>query len=305
VATATRARIESAVKRSRPGAFPYLLMLPSMIALAIFILYPIAKVIVTSLQYNVLNRPERGTPFIGLANYADAITRPQFLHSLGLAVIYTVITAGGSMLIGLLTSLALRERLRGRSFYRAAMILPWVVPPVVASLIWVWMLDRQFGVVNYLLQAVLGLKAIGWLVDTDWAMPSILLVGTWKEYPVATLMLLAGLQNIPPEYYEAASIDGASAWQRFWHITVPGLAPVSGILGLLLIIWSFRSFTYIFVMTGGGPAEATETIIINVYRQAFQYYNFGVASALGVIVLVILLVFSLVYLRLTHAGEGA
>lgn len=296
VAQATQ-RLNPPAARQRVDPLPYLLLLPSLVAFAVLLLYPIAQAVALSFRYYVLTRPERGTPFVGLANYADALGRPEVWQSLGRAAVYTAGTVGSSVLIGLVTALALHQRFWGRAFFRAALIVPWVVPQVVTALIWVWMLDRQFGIINYLL---LGFgparEPIGWLTDTAWAMPSVIAVGSWKEYPVATLMLLAGLQNIPSEYYEAAAIDGANAWRRFRDITLPGLAPVAGILVLLQVIWSFKSFAYVYLMTQGGPARTTETVVVHVYLQAFRNFNFGLASAIGVLMIVILSVFSVLYM---------
>ena len=286
-----------AMRKRRIDPLPYLLLLPAMVAFAVLLLYPIGQAIALSFRYYVLTRPERGTPFVGLDNYADALARPEVWESFWRAAVYTGGTVGLSILIGLLTALALHQRFWGRAFFRAAIIIPWIVPQVVTALIWVWMLDRQFGVVNYLLSSTGVIREpIGWLTDNAWAMPSMVAVGGWKEYPIATLMLLAGLQGIPSEYYEAAAIDGANAWRRFRDVTLPGLAPVAGILVLLQIIWSFKSFAYIYLMTQGGPARATETVVVHVYLQAFKNFNFGLATAIGVIMILILSAFSVLYL---------
>jgi multiple sugar transport system permease protein len=210
------------------------------------------------------------------------------------------------MLVGLATALAVRRPFRGRALYRMAIIIPWVVPPVATSLVWSWMLDYQFGVVNHLLRAAHLISApIGWLTTPQWAMPSMFLVGIWKMYPIASVMLLAGLQCIPDELYEAAKIDGASRFEGFRYVTLPGLKPVCGILALLLTLWSFKSFTYIYIMAGGGPSQATETAVVLVYTQAFKFFDFGVASALGVVMLLILVLFTVVYMKLVYGGMGS
>jgi len=180
------------------------------------------------------------------------------------------------------------------------------VPPVATAMVWSWMLDYQFGVVNHLLQAAHLIRApIGWLTTPQWAMPSMVLVGIWKMYPIASVMLLAGLQCIPDELYEAAKIDGASRLDGFRYVTLPGLKPVCGILALLLTLWSFRSFTYIYIMTGGGPSQATETAVVLVYMQAFKFFDFGVASALGVVMLLLLVLFTAVYMKVVYGGTGS
>jgi len=287
----------------RLDPFPYGLLLPSMAVLAFLLLYPIGRAVLTSLGRTVLFRPQANRAFIGLGNYAYLLTDPRTWHSLYLAILYSTVVVMGSMLVGLGTALAVRRPFRGRAIYRMALIIPWVIPPVATSLVWSWMLDYQFGVVNHLLRlaGIVG-APIGWLTTTGWAMPSMFLVGIWKMYPIASVMLLAGLQVIPDELYEAAKIDGASRLGGFRHVTLPGLKPVYGVLALLLTLWSFRSFTYIYIMTGGGPSQATETAVVLVYLQAFKFYDFGVASALGVLMLLTLVVFTVVYLKLVYGG---
>lgn len=302
VATDQREPFRSDLRgRARLDLFPYWLLLPSMIVLAVLLLYPIARAFLTSLGRHVLFRPQATRAFIGLDNYVYILSDPRTWHSLYLAALYSVVVVGGSMLIGLVTALAVRRPFGGRAIYRMAIIIPWVVPPVATSLVWSWMLDYQFGVANHLLQALhLISRPVGWLTTTQWAMPSMFLVGIWKMYPIASVMLLAGLQSIPDELYEAAKIDGANRFEGFRYVTLPGLKPVSGALALLLTLWSFRAFTYIYIMTGGGPSQATETAVVLVYLQAFKFFDFGVASALGIVMLLILVVFTIVYMRLVY-----
>ena len=293
-------------ERGRFDFLPYGLLLPSMVVLTVLLLYPIGKAFLTSLGRHVLFRPQATRTFIGLDNYLYILSDPRVWHSLYLAGLYSVIVVGGSMLVGLVTALAVRRPFRGRALYRMAIIIPWVVPPVATSLVWSWMLDYQFGVVNHLLRAAHFIGApIGWLTTPQWAMPSMFLVGIWKMYPIASVMLLAGLQCIPDELYEAAKIDGASRFEGFRYVTLPGLKPVCGILALLLTLWSFKSFTYIYIMTGGGPSQATETAVVLVYTQAFKFFDFGVASALGVVMLLILVLFTVVYMKLVYGGIGS
>lgn len=293
-------------ERARFDFFPYGLLLPSMVVLTVLLLYPIGKAFLTSLGRHVLFRPQATRAFIGLDNYTYIMSDPRVWHSLYLAGLYSVVVVGGSMLVGLATALAVRRPFRGRALYRMAIIIPWVVPPVATSLVWSWMLDYQFGVVNHLLRAAHLINApIGWLTTPQWAMPSMFLVGIWKMYPIASVMLLAGLQCIPDELYEAAKIDGASRFEGFRYVTLPGLKPVCGILALLLTLWSFKSFTYIYIMTGGGPSQATETAVVLVYTQAFKFFDFGVASALGVVMLLILVLFTVVYMKLVYGGMGS
>jgi multiple sugar transport system permease protein len=178
------------------------------------------------------------------------------------------------------------------------LILPWALPPVVTGLVWAWMFDFQFGVINYGLRLLhLTDKNLSWMVSPDLALPAVIVATSWKHLPLATIILLAGLQSISGELYEAAQIDGASALQRYRSVTLPGLRPVLGLLLLLETLWNFKSFAYIYMMTGGGPARSTESLVVSVYYEAFQFYKFGYAAALGMIVLVICVGITLVYLR--------
>jgi len=290
-------------RRARIDALPYWLILPSMVALSLLLLYPVGRGIWTSLTYNVIIYPHYGTPFVGLRNYAYVLSQSRTWHALWLAALYTFVVVTGSMVVGLITALAVRGEFPGWAIYRVGIIIPWVVPPVATALVWSWMLDYQFGIINFLLRAAQLIKEpIGWLITKDWALTSMFFVGIWKNYPIASIMLLAGLQSIPNELYEAATIDGANAWQSFLHITLPGLKPISGVLALLLSLWSFKSFTYIYIMTGGRPSQATETAVVLVYLQAFRFFDFGVASALGVIMLLILVVFTILYMYRIYGG---
>jgi multiple sugar transport system permease protein len=224
-----------------------------------------------------------------------------FWQSVRVTVIYTVGVVFGSYIVGLLCALLLNRPFRGRALARTLIIIPWAIPNVVTVLIWNWMLDANYGVVNYLLQTFhLIEENLRWRAMPDLAQISVTGVTVWTTYPVALVMLLAGLQAIPRDLYEAASVDGATAWQRFWHITWPGLAPVNIVLILLLSLMAFtRVVTIIYLMTAGGPAGATETLPIQTYLQAFKFFRMGYASAVGTVVLVIAVLFSIVYLYVT------
>ncbi len=292
----------------RLNVLPYLLVLPSVMVIGLLLVYPIGRAVWLSLYDLDLLRPARGAVFVGLGNYADMLGRSQFWRACWATLIYTAGTVVGSYVIGLASALLVNQRFYGRAVARSILIVPWAVPYVVVTLIWSWMLEPEFGVVNFLLTHTHLLShKVQWLTHPSIAMLSVLIVTVWSQYPFATVMLLAGLQTIPRELYEAAAIDGGGSLSRFWHITRPGLAPVALVVNLLLVIWSFRRFTIIFVMTGGGPARSTETIVIQTYLEAFRNFSMGYAAALGVMTLLVSLVFSACYLLVQHrqAQEGA
>lgn len=274
-----------------------MLVAPSMLVMGLIILYPVAYAIWLSLHQVDYLRPQTGRPFIGLANYGRLLGQADFWHATWVTFVYAVGTMLGSFLIGLVTALLLNEKFRGRIVARTIIILPWAVPYIAAILTWEWMLDNDYGVINYILiKSGFIVKGITWLVDPWAAMFAVLMVTVWTQYPFVTLMHLAGLQGIAPELYEAAIVDGAGALNRFRYITWPGLKGVNTAIIILLAIWSLKRFTIIYVMTGGGPVGATETLVIQTYRQAFSFYNMGYATAIGTIILLVSLTFSLVYL---------
>jgi multiple sugar transport system permease protein len=281
----------------RARALPYLLLSPSMAAMTLIILYPIAFSVWMSLHQVDFLRPQAGRPFIGLDNYVRLFGQASFWQAMRVTFVYTGGAMVFSFLIGLGTALLLNENFRGRALARSIVILPWAVPYVAAILTWQWMLNTDYGVINYMLRSTgLMSRAFTWLNDPAGAMVAVLAVTIWTQYPFVTLMHLAGLQGVPREPHEAAMIDGAGAWARFRNVTWPELRPVNTAIILLLAIWNFRRFTIIYVMTGGGPVQATETLVIQTYRQAFTFFNMGYASAMGTVLLVLTLAFSLVYI---------
>jgi multiple sugar transport system permease protein len=292
--------------RLRGRALPYILVIPSLLVMGVFILYPIAYAVWLSLHRVDYLRPQLGRPFIGLANYVTILSQSDYWNATWVTLIYAASTMIFSFLIGLGTALLLNQKFRGRIVARSIIILPWAIPYIAAILTWEWIFNNDYGILNYaLVQLGIVSQGITWLVDPQFAMLAVLLVTIWTEYPFVTMMHLAGLQGISPEFYEAALIDGAGALDRFWHITLPGLSKVNTIIILLLAIWSFKRFTIIYAMTGGGPVRSTETLVIQAYRQAFTFYNMGYATAIGTIILLISLAFSLIYLGIQmRRGDG-
>ena len=274
---------------------PVWLLLPAGVILMGILIWPIAQGIFLSFFNTRILTFNQGR-FIGLVNYELLFTDPFFWNSLKVTVYYGIASMSCTYALGLGFALLLDRKIPFRGIIRTIYILPWAIPEVVAVLIFVWMLDAQYGVLNYFLVEARILDApVAWLSDADKAMPALVLVTSWQQFPLAMLVLLAGLQTIPKEEYEAAMVDGAGAISRFWHVTLPGLRTVNVILILLLILNSFRRVTMIYAMTGGGPARTTETLSILTYNTAFTYQKIGYAAAVGTVLLLILLVFSLIY----------
>lgn len=274
---------------------PIWLVAPAGLLMTGLLIYPIAQgVLLGFFDTRILNYA-RGR-FIGFANYERLFVDPYFWNAVRVTFLYGAGSMVCTYLVGLAFALLLNRSFPGRDLIRTLFILPWAIPEVVVALIFVWMLDAQFGIINYaLVSAGLIAQPLAWLASRELALPALILVTTWQQFPLAMLILLAGLQTIPKEEYEAATVDGANAWSRFVHVTMPGLKVVNAILILLLILNSFRRAIVLYAMTGGGPARTTETLSILTYNTAFDYQRIGYAAAIGTTLLVILLILSLAY----------
>jgi multiple sugar transport system permease protein len=242
--------------------------------------------------------------FVGIDNYARVLGDEAFWHALGVSLRFTAISVAAHVVLGLALALALNEIRVARTALRILFLTPWMVAPAVGATIWLWLLEPQFGVVNYLLMAV-GLIAtpVAWLGEPGPAFAAVTAVEIWRGVPFVMLLLLAGLQTIPLEQYEAAGIDGANAWQRFRYVTMPNLGYLLVVASTLDTINVVRHYDIIGVMTGGGPAGATEVLPALLYNTAFRANRFGEAAAIGVMLLLMVLAFAMVYLRVTRIGR--
>jgi len=284
--------------------FPYLLLIPSLIPIVVILIYPICETFVISLFKMNPMRPDADL-FIGLGNYIKLFHEESFFLGLKNSLELTSVTVAGSNLVGLGLALLLNMEFKGRGIFRALVIIPWTLPAVAAVLIWIWILDYQFGVANYIL-SIAGIvkESIPWLSSTQMAMVSVIIVCIWKQFPISCIMYLASLQTVDHTQYEAAEMDGANLIQKFFCITLPGIAASGGVVLLLTSVWAFREFTIIQIMTNGGPSRATETLVVQSYLEAFNNFNYGYASSLGMITFAISLIFSVVYYKLILGRKG-
>lgn len=309
-ATATRAEppVHGAGRRRRSATpwnirwAPYLFVLPNMLIFGLFTIYPAVNNVNISLYDSTDGR--RFT-YVGGANYRELFDSADFWSAAGntavFAVVFVVLVTAGS--IGL--ALLLNERVRGRGFFRAVFFLPMLLSPVVVGLMWSWIFDRSNGALNTLLRG-LGLGEPGWLVDGSLAMVVVIFVAVWIHLGFFTLIILAGLQGIDPALYEAATMDGATAWQRFRTITLPMLRPTTMVVVILSLIAGFQAFDYIWTLTGGGPVGATTLMVQYIYQNAFQSpIRYGLAAAGSVVLfctVFALTVLSFVYNRRKDAA---
>lgn len=278
---------------------PYALMTPAVIVTVAIVFLPMLQTAWMSLHEYVLFRPDDFT-FIGLENFWTALNDEVFWISLRHTALWIGLTIPAQLLLGLATALLLNQEFPWRPIARALIIIPWALPSVVIALMWVWIYDSNYGVMNdLLLRLNLISTSIPWLADPDLALYAIILTLTWQGFPFFAVMILAGLQSIPQSYYEAASIDGASRWRQFWHITLPGIAGVLVTSVLLRTIWVANSIDVIFVMTGGGPGYATYTLPLYSFIKARTNLDFGYGSSLAVLFTLMLMGLVIVYLRRT------
>lgn len=288
-------------KRRRLGKriLPYAMLSPAVLVTLTIVFLPMLQTAWMSLHEYVLFRP-RDFRFLGLDNFVTALQDEVFWISLRHTVIWIGVTIPGQMLLGLATALLLNQDFRWRALARALIIIPWALPSVVIALMWVWIYDSNYGVLNdFMLRLGLVEQAVPWLADPDLALGAIILTLTWQGFPFFAVMILAGLQSIPRSYYEAAALDGASSLRQFWHITLPGISGVLVTAVLLRTIWVANSFDVIFVMTGGGPGYATYTLPLYAFIKARTNLDFGYGSALAVLFTFLLMGLVLLYLRRT------
>jgi multiple sugar transport system permease protein len=247
---------------------------------------------------------EPETPYVGLRNYSDMIADTSFRGAIVNTFYFTAVSVPCTMSIGLLIALLLNLPLRARGLLRTLYFLPVVTPFVVVAIIWKWIYNGDFGLFNYyLLRTNLIQKPLLFLADQDLAMPAVILMSIWSGVGFSMVIYLAALQAIPEDLYEAARVDGASARSRLLHITIPMLRPTTLFLAVIGIIGAFQVFTQIFIMTSGGPAERTTTVVYFIYLAAFKFYEFGYASTLAFGLFALLLVFTVIQLRLYRKGE--
>ncbi len=279
-----------------------LYVLPALVFLTVLLVFPIGYAVYLAFR-EVL--PQLASQFVGLANLRRALGDPTFWSSLWVTAVFTAVSVALHLVLGFVLALMVAQRLPGSWLFRMLLLTPWMVSQVVAGVTWRWILNAQYGVANaVLLQLGVLAHPVPWLADVRLAMVSVIIAYAWQCFPFVMVMLYAGLQVIPQAQYEAADIDGASAWQALRYVTIPNLRSVILVTSLMDFIWAFRAFDLIKIMTDGGPLRSTEVLSILVYRTSFEYYKFGYASAIALLMLVLTLGFSLVYTKLVMPREA-
>ncbi|WP_299303898.1 carbohydrate ABC transporter permease [uncultured Brachybacterium sp.] len=301
-ATAEPARSPAAGRRRRAGGSAlvrYGFIAPAALYLLLFFGYPIVKNFTMSFQeYTSATFFSGEAPFIGLANYLAVFDDPIFTKALVNTAIFTIVSIAGQFMIGMALALFFRKSFPLSAVLRSMLLLPWLLPMIVSAAVWRWILEQDSGILNQFLEAIGVISSpIPWLTSSDTALIAVVMVNIWLGIPFNVVLLYSGLQAIPEELYEAGEIDGATGWAAFRHITLPLLRPVVLVVLLLGVIYTIKVIDLILGLTGGGPANATQTIATRSYEMSFIEFDFGQGAALGNVLIVIALLFSIVYLR--------
>jgi len=281
----------------------FVLLAPAAALLLAIVVYPIAQLVWNSFFDIHLAEPWKGEPFIGFDNYRRAFADPRFWSSLAHTAIYAIVTVPGALLVGLGLALLANLPFRHKWPVRLGLLLPWALPLVFSGLIFRWFFEYKQGIVNDLLTRA-GIEPLAWLTDPGLAITSICIAIVWKSSSFMALMLLAGLQTIPRELYEAAEVDGASAWQRFVSITLPMLRPAIFVALVFRTITAIQTFDIPYAMTGGGPGDSTETLAMYIQKTTLDFLDFGYGSALAALMFVVSMIATSSYLRYTRRSPG-
>ena len=272
---------------------PYLMVAPAMAVFGVFILYPIFYMIYLSFfDWNLIGDMK----YIGLENYTDMLGDKDFWQVLGNSVYYMVMVVIFEMVLSLLLAAYLNRNTRTNRILQSIAFTPYITSMVSVAFIWMWLMDSDYGLLNYLLSLV-GIGPVGWLSDPKVAMNSLVLVSVWKGLGYNTIIIISAMQSVPGYLYEAAALDKTPKWKSFWKITLPMISPTLFFLALMNIIAALKVFETVNIMTQGGPMNSTNTLVYNIYQYGFEYFKIGYASALGVALRVVIGFFTLTYFR--------
>jgi multiple sugar transport system permease protein len=278
---------------------------PALLVVGVFFILPVLAALVLSLtDFDIYAVADAGNArFVALGNYARLLRSPDFWRALRNTFYFALVGGPLTIAVALGAALLLNHKLtRFRAFFRTAYFAPFVTTIVAVAIVWRYLYHPQYGPLNRML-AALGVDPVDWLGDPRWAMPAIILLAVWKNFGYAMLIFIAGLQSIPDELYEAARLDGAGAWRRFRHVTLPMLGPTLAFVGVLTTITYFQLFAEPYVMTRGGPLRATTSLVLLMYEEGFRWWRIGYAAALAFVLFAIMIVGTLVQLRLRPAEE--
>lgn len=278
----------------RDGFWAIVLLLPNILGFLIFVLFPVLASFALSFTSWDLLTPIK---WAGLSNYVNLFKDEVFIKVLWNTLYFTIVTVPIGIICSLFLALALNQPIKLIRFYRTAYFIPVISSMVAVAVVWQWIYNPEYGLLNYLL-SIFGIKGPNWLSSTKWAMPAVMLVSIWKSLGFNMIIFLAGLQGIDDSYYEAADMDGAKWYQKLYYITIPLLRPTTFFITVMAIISSFQVFDAVFLMTQGGPARSTSVLVHYLYQNGFQYFEMGTASAMAYILFFLVMAFTLIQFRI-------
>lgn len=286
-------------KKSRPliyqqGRSAILFLSPTLLVFSAFILFPV--LFSFYLSFHKWNMFSQERAFVGLENYTRVLQSAEFWSVLKNTAVYTLGTVPLNMAFALLVAYFLHKKVFGKKFLRTAFFTPVIISAVAAAVIWRWIYEPNFGLLNYFL-SWFGLPSVNWLNDPTAAMSALIIMGVWKTFGVNMVLFAAGLEAIPQHYYEAAEIDGAGKWSKFWKITLPLLSPTTFFIVVMSIIGSFQVFDIVYVLTSGGPLGTTKVLVFYLYEQAFKFFEMGYASAVAYLLFALIFILTLLQIR--------
>lgn len=291
-----RRRARRTFRRMRHEWSAYVFLLPGFVVFSVFTIFGVIFSLYLSFhQWDILNPAK---PYVGTKNYQQLLQDPNFRQAVTNTLYYVFASIPLTLLAGLGAALLLNQRIRGRGFFRAVFYLPVITPLVISAIVWKFIYNGDYGLLNYYLEKLhLISKPVEWLGNPSIAMPSVIAFSVWQSFGFAMVVYLAGLQAIPPEVIQAAEVDGAGAFQRFRYVVFPMLAPSTFFLVVVMVIQSFQAFTQIAIMTAGGPIGSTTTIVYYMYQEAFQFFRMGYASAVTWALFILVFIFTVAQVR--------
>ncbi|NHN31495.1 carbohydrate ABC transporter permease [Paenibacillus agricola] len=278
-------------------------VLPAVLIIALIMIFPLIYTIV--LSFNKSDIYSDSWTFVGVSQYVELFKNPDFLLSLYVTFLWTIGSVVFQFLFGFAAAVVINQDfIKWKTLIRILLMVPWVIPSIISVNVWKWLYHADFGIINHILKS-LGIitTSINWVSDEHTALFSAILVNVWKMYPLVMIMIEAALQSVPKELKDASNVDGATGWRQFRAVTIPHISSTCMSVILLLTIWTLNAFTFVFVLTEGGPAHQTEILSLFIYKAGFQNYNFGIAAAASTVLFIITAVLSFVYMKLLMKGE--
>lgn len=278
----------------KKGLGAYLFLSPTLLVFSTFVLFPVLFSLY--LSFHKWNMFSADRSYVGLENYSRVVSSPEFWMVLNNTAIYTVGTVPLNMTAALFVAYFLNKNIAGKKFLRAAFFTPVIISPVAAAVIWRWIYEPNFGILNYSLSWI-QIPSVNWINDPTAAMFALIVMGVWKTFGINMVLFSAGLQGIPDHYYEAAEIDGAGRWSKFWKITLPLLSPTTFFILVMSVIGSFQVFDLVYVLTSGGPLGSTKVLVFYLYENAFKFFEMGYASAVAYLLFAIIFVLTMIQIK--------